>query len=193
MSAASLFESVLWVFDALSFFDRVVAIVSSSPFRCRSVPRPTEARYQSRDNRLNAIIGHKIPEQGPRAQGRMSRPPTGAGLWFGLALGLPLRPQPMVKVASVRTAFIDPDEVSALPDPILVDPLSRLSRGGCQSGRLDPLHSAARWPLKAFPPGDVSSHWRSGTPRCAHFMTIKRHLLSPSSRRLLRAPKIWSN
>ena len=43
MSALSAFDSVLPVFDALSFFDRVavLAIVSSSAFRCRSVQRPT--------------------------------------------------------------------------------------------------------------------------------------------------------
>jgi hypothetical protein len=61
---------VLPVFDALSFFDRVavLAIVSSSAFRCRSVQRPTEARYQLRDDGLNAIVDHKIREQGLRTR-----------------------------------------------------------------------------------------------------------------------------
>jgi hypothetical protein len=68
MSALSAFDSVLPVFDALSFFDRVVvvAIVSPSPFRCRSVQRPTDARYQLRDDGLGAIIDYKISEQGLR-------------------------------------------------------------------------------------------------------------------------------
>jgi hypothetical protein len=67
MSALSAFDSVLPVFDA-SFFDRVVvvAIVSSSPFRCRSVQRPTQARYQLRGDGFNAIIDHKIRKQGLR-------------------------------------------------------------------------------------------------------------------------------
>jgi hypothetical protein len=64
MSALSAFDSVLPVFDA-SFFDKVVvlAIVSSSPFRCRSVQGPTEARYQLRDDEFNAIIDHQTREQ----------------------------------------------------------------------------------------------------------------------------------
>jgi hypothetical protein len=44
----------------------VLAIVSSSPFRCRSVQRPAEARYQLRDDGLDAIIDHKIRKQGLR-------------------------------------------------------------------------------------------------------------------------------
>jgi hypothetical protein len=44
----------------------VLAIVSSSPFRCRLVQRPTEARYQFRDDEFNAIIDHKIRKQGLR-------------------------------------------------------------------------------------------------------------------------------
>jgi hypothetical protein len=30
--------------------------------------RPTEARYQLRDDTVNAIVDHKIHEQGPRAR-----------------------------------------------------------------------------------------------------------------------------
>jgi hypothetical protein len=62
MSALSDFDSVLPVFEAVPVLDRVVvvAIVSSSPFRCRPVQRPNEARYQLRDDRLNAIVGRKI-------------------------------------------------------------------------------------------------------------------------------------
>jgi hypothetical protein len=44
----------------------VVAIVSSSIFRRRSVQRPTEARYQLRDDEFNAIIDPKIRKQGLR-------------------------------------------------------------------------------------------------------------------------------
>jgi hypothetical protein len=60
MSALSLFDSVLPVFDA-SFFDRVVvvAIVSSSPFRCRAVQRPASpdinfvtTRFSTRTSRF---------------------------------------------------------------------------------------------------------------------------------------------
>jgi hypothetical protein len=132
MSALSAFDSVLPVFDALSFFDRlaVLAIVSSSAFRCRSVQRPTEARFQLRDEGLNATIDHKIRERGLRThKAECHGCQQASALRFGLEL--PLSAQPMVELASVRAAFIDPNEVSALPDPILVDPLR-----GCADGNV---------------------------------------------------------
>src|SRR5580693_1546045 len=112
MSALSAFDSVLPVFDALSFFDRVavLAIVSSSAFRCRSVQRPTEARYQLRDEGSTPIVDHKIREQGLRThKAECHGCQQASALRFGLAVELPLSAQPMVELAPVRAAFIDPN------------------------------------------------------------------------------------
>jgi hypothetical protein len=122
---------VLPVFDA-SFFDKVVvlAIVSSSPFRCRLVQRPTEAGYQLRDDTLNAIIDHKIREPSLRTHKAECHGHQQASvLRFGLPPDLPLSLQPMVKLASLRTAFINPNQIGALPDPILVDALPACADG----------------------------------------------------------------
>src|ERR1700733_6364879 len=95
MSALSAFDSVLPVFDA-SFFDRVVvvAIVSSSPFRCRSVQGPTEARYQLRDDEFTTRIRPK-------------------------GLGPPRFPTQPAANGQARVRG-DPNQIGALPDPILL-------------------------------------------------------------------------
>ena len=63
-----------------------------------------------RDDRLNAIIDDKIREQGLRThQAECHGCHQASALRFGLAVELPLSAQPIVELAPVRAAFIDPN------------------------------------------------------------------------------------
>jgi hypothetical protein len=63
-----------------------------------------------RDDRLNAIVDHKIREQGLRThKAECHSCQQASALRFGLAVELPLSAQPMVELAPVRATFIDPN------------------------------------------------------------------------------------
>ena len=49
---------------------------------------------------------------------------------LSLLFDLPFGAQPMVKLASMRPTFIDPDQIGALPDPAICVSLASLNTGG---------------------------------------------------------------
>ena len=55
----------------------------------------------------------------------------------------------MVKLASLRPAFIDPDKIGALPSLIVLVPIASRNGGGNIRWDARSIRSAARWPFKA--------------------------------------------